>query len=89
MEAAQRYLQQTGIDGTKGELTDPQSCAEVSHDTKGKFCIHQDFSIYAPALVILRIAKSDKPDDEVWEIRLMFQDNSWRVTDVKPFGESE
>lgn len=89
VEAAQRYLLETGIDKTKGRLTDPRSCEEISDSTEGKFCVHEAFSTYAPGLVILRVAKADSPEKEVWEIRLMFQEKSWQVTDVKPFGENE
>ncbi len=44
--------------------------------------------VLSTGLVILRVAKADSPQKEVWEIRLLFQDNRWQVTDVKPFGEN-
>jgi hypothetical protein len=89
VEAARRYLQETGIDGKKGGLTDPRSCADVNGNTKDKFCVQESFSTYASGLVILRVANPDKPQDEVWEMRLLLQDKRWQVTDVKPFGGSE
>lgn len=89
VEAARQYLLETGIDKEKGDLSDPRSCAEVSENTKGKFCVHEDFSTYAPGLVILRVASTDSPQKDVWEVRLLFQDNRWQVTGVKPFGEND
>jgi hypothetical protein len=89
VEAAQRYLLESGIDEAKGGLTDPRSCAEISDSPEGEFCVHEDFSTYAPGLVILRVARADEPQSEVWEIRLLFRDEQWQVTEVKPFGESE
>lgn len=89
VEAARRYLQDTGIDGDKGNFTDPRSCAEVTKDTKGDYCVHENFSTYAPGLVILRIADKDKPLERVWEMRLTLQEKTWQVTEVKPFGESQ
>jgi hypothetical protein len=89
VEAARQYLLETGIDKRKGDLTDPRSCADVSGNTKDKFCVQEAFSTYAPSLVILRVAKADNPQDEVWEIRLLLRDDSWQVTSVEPFGEND
>jgi len=89
VEAARRYLQDIGIDGRKGDFTDPRSCADVTKDTKGDYCVHENFSTYAAGLVILRIADRDKPLERVWEMRLTPKDNTWQVTEVKPFGESQ
>lgn len=88
VEAAQRYLQETGIDGDKGSFTDPRACAEINDDTKGDFCIHEDFSTYAAGLVILRIGDRDKPDDDVWEMRLSLTNGRWQVDSVEPFGDN-
>lgn len=87
--AAQRYIQETGIDGDKGELTDPLACADITDDTDGNFCIHEDFSTYAPGLVILRVADRDNPDEDVWEMRLTPDSSGWRVDSVEPFGDNE
>ena len=89
VEAAQRYLQDAGIDGKEGAFTDPRSCAEIDDDTEGEFCVHENFSTYAAGLVILRVARSDKPGDEVWEMRLGLTDGQWQVTGVEPFGVNE
>lgn len=88
VEAAQRYLQETGIDGDKGSFTDPLACAKMNDDTEGDFCIHEDFSTYAAGLVILRVADRDKPDEDVWEMRLSLTDGLWRVDSVEPFGDN-
>lgn len=89
VEAAQRYLQDTGIDNKRGTFTDPQSCTEVDDDAEGDFCVHENFSTYAAGLVILRVARSDKPGGEVWEMRLALTDDLWQVTSVEPFGEND
>ncbi len=89
VEAAQRYLQDTGIDGKRGLFTDPRSCAEIDDDAQGDFCVHENFSTYAVGLVILRVARSDKPGGEVWEMRLALTDGRWQVTSVEPFGVNE
>lgn len=89
VSAAQRYLQETGIDGDKGEFTDPVACAEITGDTDGDFCIHEDFSTYAPGLVILRVADKDNPGEDVWEMRLTPGSSGWQVNSVEPFGENE
>jgi hypothetical protein len=89
LEAAERYIHDTGIDGHKGELTDPRSCAEVNDKTKGDFCVQEGFSIYAAGLIILRVANADKPDEEVWEMRLVPAGTDWNVTSVEPFPGNE
>ena len=89
VEAAQRYLLDTGIDGKKGHLTDPQSCADITDKTEGVFCVHENFSTYASGLVILRIARSNKPAEDVWEMRLSLTNGQWQVTSVEPFGVSQ
>lgn len=87
--AARQYLEETGIEGDKGDLTDPVACAEITGDTDGDFCIHEDFSTYAPGLVILRVADTDNPDEDVWEMRLTPDSSGWHVDSVEPFGENE
>ena len=89
VEAAKRYLQETGIEGETGALTDPRSCAEITDDTPGDFCVHENFSTYAAGLVILGIGNSDDPAGKVWEMRLSYSDGVWIVTGVKVFGENE
>lgn len=89
VEAAARYLEQTGIDGDKGSLTDPRSCAEITDESDGDFCIHEGFSTYAAGLVILRVADRDNPDKDVWEMRLAPAADGWQVNSVEPFGKTD
>ena len=89
LEAAERYIRDTGIDGNKGELTDPRSCAEINDKTRGDFCVQEGFSIYAAGLIILRVANADKPDEEVWEMRLVPEGTDWNVTSVESFPGNE
>jgi hypothetical protein len=89
VEAARQFLQKTGIEGKKGNFTDPRACTEITGDTQGKFCVHEDFSTYAPGLMILRLAEARKRDEKVWEMRLVKRDGNWSVTDVQPFGGEE
>ena len=89
LEAAERYIRDTGIDGNKGELTDPRSCAEINDKTRGDFCVQEGFSIYAAGLIILRVANADKPDEEVREMRLVPEGPDWNVTSVESFLGNE
>jgi hypothetical protein len=85
IESARIYLQETGIDGRTGDLTDPLNCPEITDDTDGDYCIHQGASIYALGLVILVIGDADDPD-EAWEMRLAPTESAWEVTSVEPYG---
>lgn len=87
VEAAEQYLQNTGIDGDKGSFTDPRGCEEINDRTQGDFCVHEGFSTYAAGLVILRIADRDHPDKDVWEMRLTLTDERWQVDSVERFGD--
>lgn len=89
VEAARRYLLETGIDGRKGDFTKPRSCAEIGKDAEGEYCVHEAFSVYAPGLVILRVADKDDPLDDVWEMRLSLIDKAWQVNSVQPFGAGD
>jgi len=86
VSAARQYLKDTGIDGMKGDLTNPLSCAEIADEPTGRFCIHEDFSVYAPGLVILRLSEAKSADDQVWEMRLANRNEVWEVTSVQGFG---
>ena len=89
VEAARHYLQETGIDGRKGDFTDPISCLEITDKSAGRFCIHEDFSTYAPGLVILRLSEAKKATEPVWEMRLANRNQAWEVTSVQAFGADE
>jgi hypothetical protein len=87
--AAEAYLTSEGVDGEKGEFSDPLNCADVTEDSPGKFCVHDSFSTYAPGLVILNFADKDSPDDNVWVMRLAPDGGDWQVTSAEPFELSE
>jgi len=87
--ATLEYLQTEGVDGNKGELSDPLNCSAITDETPGEFCVHDDFSIYAPGLVILVVGETENPDEQTWEIRLERDDSGWQVTSAEPFGSSE
>jgi len=89
IQAAHTYLTEEGVDGKKGGLTDPLNCVGASKDSPGRFCVHDTFTTYAPGLVILRIGEKEKPDEQVWEVRLEPGGEGWQVTSAEPFGLSE
>ncbi len=86
VQAALDYLRQTGIDGHKGDFTDPVNCDQVNDDTKGDFCIHPGPSVYAPGLVLLVVAEKDSKDTNVWKMRLERGPADWHVVKVEPFS---
>lgn len=90
IEAARQYLANTGIDGKKGNLTDPFDCARLpATGANGAFCIVDDASVYAPGLAIIYVANPKKLQTEVWEMRLKPGSGGWEVTEVKavPSGQ--
>ena len=78
------YLLDTGIDGKKGTLADPIDCGESNGDAN--FCVIDDASVYAPALVILHVADVDNTKENVWQVHLNLEASGWKVTDVEFFG---
>jgi len=89
IEAARTYIQETGIEDRKGELTEPLNCPEITEDTDGEFCIHQAASIYAAGLVILVVGDAEGPSETAWEVRLAPSGSGWRVIGVTPYGSTE
>ncbi len=90
IEAARQYLADTGIDGKKGNLTDPFDCARLpATGANGAFCIVDDASVYAPGLDIIYVANPKKLQTEGWEMRLKPGSGGWEVTEVKkvPSGQ--
>jgi len=91
VDAMRRYLFDDGLDGRKGELTDPINCAEVPQDSADQeYCIIDDASTYAAGLVILYVARvdsrnDDKPDEfkDIWEVHLEPGEAAWSITDVE------
>lgn len=85
IEAARQYLVNTGIEGKKGNLTEPFDCARLpATGASGAFCIVDDASVYAPGLAIIYVANPKKLQTEVWEMRLKPGSGGWEVTEVKP-----
>lgn len=84
LEAARAYLRETGIEGRKGELTDPPQC-DLSDGEDGEFCIHEPLSVFAPGLVLLAVALADDPEGEIWQMRIERQGDAWTVTGGAPF----
>jgi len=84
VETARVYLMENGVDGRKGDFTNPLNCSGLTQDSPGRFCVHDTFSIYAPGLVILVIGDKEGPDERTWEIRLEPGESEWQVTAAKP-----
>jgi hypothetical protein len=89
LEALAAYLEETGIDGQTGALTDPFDCAEITDDTDGDFCIRNEVSIYGPGRVVLYVADVEDTDARVWSVRVTLTDNTWEVTGVENLAEGE
>jgi hypothetical protein len=84
VDAMRRYLQDEGIDGRKGGISEPLNCAELPESgSDEEFCIIDDASTYATGLVILYVARVDSRDKDVWEVHLEPGENAWQVTDVE------
>ena len=84
IESARVYLKEEGVDGQKGDFTDPLNCSRLNQDSPGRFCVHDTFSTYAPGLVILVIGDKEGPDEQTWEVRLEPGESDWQVTTAKP-----
>jgi len=87
VEALRLYLQETGLDGDKGDLTDPVDCRVAeSVGADGEFCIVVDAGHYAPALAILFVTRRDSGLS--WEVRvnLDVEEDAWEVTSADPLG---
>lgn len=85
VDAMRRYLRETGLEGEKGDLTDPADCAALDGGG-GDFCIIDEASVYAPGLVILWVADVDHQDEDVWEVHLEPGTNAWEVVQVESLG---
>jgi hypothetical protein len=84
LEAARQLLRNEGIDGEKGDLSNPVDCADLPGEVDADFCLIDDASVYAPGLVILYVARPDDRDD-VWEVRVEHPERGqWEVTNVEP-----
>ena len=87
VEALGAYLQDTGIDDKKGELTDPIDCAAAEDaGAKGEFCIAVDGGHYALGLAILFV--SHRESGSFWQVHvdLNVESSVWEVTSVDPLG---
>jgi hypothetical protein len=89
IEAAGAYLEESGIDGNKGELTDPVNCSEITDDTEGEFCVHDTASVFAPGLTILVVGDTQEPNETAWDMRLVPVGSGWEVSSVSPHRATE
>lgn len=77
------YLREIGVDGKKGRLTEPIDCGSAPDDgVEGEFCIIDDASVYATALVIVFVADVDKQEEDIWKFRLEPGAQTWEVTEA-------
>jgi hypothetical protein len=84
VEAMRRYIQEVGLDGRRGTLTDPLDCAEAAtaDGVRGDFCIAQAASVYAPGLVVLFIGEPESYQEKAWRARVDRTEDGWAVRDV-------
>lgn len=87
VEALLRHLQDTGLDGKKGDLTDPIDCVMADDaGADGEFCVVVDAGHYAPALAILFVTRPESGD--AWQIHvdLDVESSVWEITEVDYLG---
>ena len=85
--ALRLYLSDEGLDGVKGELTDPLDCVQAdSAGADGRFCIVVDAGAYAPGLAIIFV--TDRDEEKSWQLHVDPdpQTSEWQVTEVKLLG---
>ena len=87
VEAVLLYLQSTGFDGQKGDLTDPTDCdAAEAAGAQGEFCIVTEAGHYAPALVILFVTRRETAESWQLHVDLDVERSVWEVTSVDFLG---
>jgi hypothetical protein len=85
LAALRTYLEEVGLDGLTGELTAPVECAaSTAAGANGKFCLLET-SLFAPALALVLVADVEDQQDRVWQVRIVLEDGSWRVTETVRF----
>ena len=83
VEALRLYLRDTGMNGDKGDLTDPIDCAMAEEaGAEGEFCIIVDAGHYAPALAIVFVI--NRETEHSWQVHvdLDVESSTWEVTNV-------
>lgn len=81
IEVMRTYLSEVGLDGTTGALSEPVECDRLGDNPEGDFCIIEP-SVYAPALGLVLIGDTDDPANEVWQVRAVFENDEWEVTET-------
>lgn len=89
IEALGAYLEDEGMDGQTGALTDPIDCADITDDTDGEFCIRNEVSIYGPGRVVVYVADVEDTNEKVWSVRVTLVDNEWQVTQAESIAPEE
>ncbi len=83
VEALRLYLQDTGLDGNEGDLTDPIDCTTAELiSAEGEFCLVVDAGHYAPALAILFVTYRGSGDSWQIHVDLDVENSVWKVTDI-------
>lgn len=86
--ALRAYLNDVGLDDSTGELSDPVECGSLPESGgDGDFCLLET-STFTPALALILVADKKRPDQRAWQVRVVLEDGSWRVTETVRF-ESE
>lgn len=82
--AIRQYIEDVGLDGRRGTLTDPLDCAEAADadDVEGDFCIAEAASVYAEGLVILFVGEPGSFEEKAWQVRVDRKEEGWVVRDV-------
>ncbi|MFQ5471849.1 MAG: hypothetical protein ACE5FA_03035 [Dehalococcoidia bacterium] len=86
LEAVREYIESVGLDGEKGTLTDPIECADLEDGAaNGDYCIAEP-GTYGPGLALVLVADSEQPEERGWQVRVVFENDEWHVTDAVPLA---
>ena len=85
IDVVRSYVAEEGIEGETGDLTSPLDCHDLQDAAvQGTFCIAEP-SVYAPAVSLVLVARADDLESQAWQLRLVFEDDTWQVVDVVRF----
>lgn len=85
LAALRTYLFETGLDGERGDLTDPVGCESLpEEDIEGDYCVFAT-STFAAALALILVADVDDIENRAWQVRVVLEDGSWAVTETVRF----
>ena len=81
--AVTEYVETVGIEGETGTFTDPIECPAANVDNaNGDFCVAEP-GTYGQGLALVLVADPERLRERGWQVRVVFEDEEWVVTEVK------